>query len=255
MRIRSEKGIAPVAGRGVVGLPQINYRLPLIVTTLAAVLIFLLAGLLAIMTTGMVSNYVTRPASEVGGDPVFIGCVCAPLGITFIGATLYFLSAVIKGVRDLLQPVHYTRGTVADREYIGGRKGANWLYVNARYAGPDLNIASEVTEEQRAASPDRTQIVQPRFASTAASPAQVMKEKQGSYLPAHRLTSDLKALDLPGPASTEPAILFRIDPVAHSAIKTDDEVLVAHSRHLQHVYYVSHLRGGEWETFPNKVLI
>ncbi len=254
--MRKETKFTPVDSRGVDGLPSVSYRLPLVVTTLAALLIFLLTGFLAIITIGIVVNYVTRSSTEVGGDPVFVGCVCAPLGVTFLGGAFYFLGAILQGLRDLRQPVHYTRGTIADREHIGGRRGGNWLYVNARYAGPDLAVASEVTEEQRAASPDRSQIVQPRFApASTSSTAQVAKEKQGSYLPAHRLTADLKALEPLEPGAAKPALLFRIDPAAHSAIKPDDEVLVAHSPHLQHVYYVSHLRGGEWESFPNKALI
>jgi hypothetical protein len=30
---------------------------------------------------------------------------------------------------------------------------------------------------------------------------------------------------------------------------------VAHSRFLEHIYYVAHLRGGEWESYRNHQLI
>lgn len=256
MGTRRERTVDAVPARGVQGLPPIRYRLPIVVTTLAAMLIALVTGLFALITLGIVVNSVTRTAAEGASDPVFVGCVCAPLGLTLLGGTIFFLGAIIQGLRDLFQPVHYTRGTVAEREHIGVRRGANWLYVDARYAGPDLAVASEVTDEQRAASPDRSQIVQPRFTPEIThTPTERAKERQGSYLPAHRLTEDLKALESREPGSTKPPLIFRIDPSAHAAIKPDDEVLVAHSPYLQHVYYVSHLRGGEWESFPNKALI
>ena len=256
MRIRKDNRQTPADVRGVEGLPAINYHLPLIVTTLSALVIFLATGVLAILTISIVVNFVTGSASAVGNDPVFIGCICAPLGVTFLGATVYFLGAIIKGVRDLFKPVHYTRGTVSDRTPAGGRRSGNWLYVNARYAGPDLETASHVTEEQRAASPDRSQIVQPRFTpDPAASGKRGARGRQGSYLPADRLSADLKALEAPEPGSPPPPILFRVDAAAHAAVKPDEEVLIAHSPYLEHVYYVSRLKEGEWESFPNKVLI
>ncbi|MEO6458762.1 MAG: hypothetical protein ABIO92_10915 [Chloroflexia bacterium] len=253
MRIRKDKRNTPVDVRGVSGLPSISYRLPLVVTTLSALVIFLLTGFLGVLTISIIFQFVTRSNSMVGNDPVFIGCICAPLGATFLGATVYFLGAIIKGMRDLFKPVHYTRGTVSDRTPTAGRRSGTWLYVNARYAGPDLATASHVTEDQRAASPDRSQIVQPRFAPVS-SGKRGARGRQGVYLPADRLNEDLKALE-PPEAGSLPPILFRVDTVAHSAMKPDDEVLIAHSPFLEHVYYVSRLKEGEWESFPNKVLI
>ena len=31
--------------------------------------------------------------------------------------------------------------------------------------------------------------------------------------------------------------------------------MVAHSRYLEHIYYVAHLRDGQWESFRNRALI
>ena len=256
MRIRKEKRATPSDVRGVEGLPVISYHLPLVVTTLSALVIFLATGFLAILSISIIVQFVTRSTSAVGNDPVFIGCICAPLAVTFLGATVYFLGAIIKGVRDLFKPVHYTRGTVSERTPGAGRRSGTWLYVNARYAGPDLAMASHVTEEQRAASPDRSQIVQPRFTpDPTLSGKRGARGRTGSYLPADRLTADLKALEAPEPGSLPPPILFRVDAAAHAALKPDDEVLIAHSPYLEHVYYVSRLKEGEWESFPNKVLI
>jgi len=256
MRIRRDKKHTPVDVRGVDGLPAISYRLPLVVTTLSALVIFLATGFLALISISIIVQFVTRSSSAAGSDPVFIGCICAPLGATFLGATVYFLGAIIKGVRDLFRPVHYTRGTVADRPPVSGRRSGTWLHVNARYAGPDLATASHVTEEQRAASPDRSQIVQTRFApDPVLSGKRGARGKQGSYLPADRLTADLKALEAPEPVSPSLPILFRVDAAAYAAMKPDAEVLIAHSPFLKHIYYVSRLKEGEWESFPNKALI
>ncbi|HUP26857.1 MAG TPA: hypothetical protein VM409_00350 [Chloroflexia bacterium] len=236
---------------GLVGFPKVGYRLPIVVTTLAAALIFLATGFLSLAVISRVLlqlGWSEQPPQS--SDPVFTFCICAPLGLLFIAGAVYFLLAVVKGARDLGTPLHYTRGSVAQPRAAIGRKSNNmWLTVDARYAGPDLQSAAYLTDEDRAASADRSQILQPRFAGASTSASR----ERGGYIPTHRLTSD--SAEPEDSAKSQVPVTFRIDAAVLKILEPGTEVIVAHSRYLEHVYYVSHLRSGEWESFPNKALI
>lgn len=227
----------------IMGLPRFNYHVPVVATLLAAIFIAFVLGLLTLVSLRATMSRL-RVAEGQSVDAVSVG-ICGLVTLLFLLGTLFFITAVYKGVKDLLAPPYYARGTVSEKRSAGGRKAGNWLTMSPRYLGSDLSVASQVTDDQRAASPDRSQVFQPRF-----SPGGAEGTKGGGYLPATRISSAIPGLD-----DSRPSIVFRIDPASYAILETGEEVLIAHSRYLQHVFYVAHLKGGEWESYRNKQLI
>jgi hypothetical protein len=242
------------------GLPRINYYPPVVVTLMASILIFLV---LAVLTTSSILRLLTRLQYMASGQQVSVVDVglCGLVSIVLVCGTLYFAGVVIKGFRDLRSPVYYTRGTVVGKPGMAGRRVSNWLVVSPRYAGPDLSIASEITDEQRAASPDRSLIFQPRFGPDPVSSASTRRTTggyvgYGAYLPPDRIPSLTRSGQGQGQGQEAQAtLLFHVSNMPPGMLADGEEVLLAHSRYLQHIFYVAHLRGGEWESFRNKALI
>ncbi len=213
-----------------------NYYPPMVVTLLAAVfllvvlvLLTLITGLAAITQIGRVSNN-----EAAGSGLTLIGC--GLVSLLCLAATVFFMWSVIKGVRDLFTPLYYTRGVVADKRVIGGRRSGTWLGVFPRYSGTDLAVAS-----QAEGYGGRSRGAQPQ----AASPPR----KSSGYLSADRISAEAAS------DSLAPRRIFRVDPASHAALQAGDEVLVAHSRFLEHIFYVARLNDGEWESYRNKALI
>jgi hypothetical protein len=249
---------------GVTGeLPRINYYPPIVVTLLAAILIFLFIAGLGVLGALNTITQVGRIASNEAGSSAFGAMLCGTLSLLALLGAAYFLTAVIKGVRDLGEKVQYTRGTVVSRRGQS-RKADNWLAIEPSYVGPDLEAASPVNDEQRAASVDRSQIFQPRFGPTPGSPRpdreerRTSTEKAGGYLSPDRISSR-KEPQAPSPGDTEepsaPRVVFRIDFASGAKLASDEEVMVAHSRFLQHIFYLARLKDGQWEVHRNKKLI
>jgi len=244
-------------------LPKVNYYLPVVVTLAATLLILAVLAVLTFMAINNTLAQWNRAAAPQQDGAMLSAVLCGLLSLFGVGGLVYFAIATVKGVRDMRTPLYYTRGVVADKPTAASRRTGNWLVVSPRYAGSDLAVASEVTEEQAAASPDRSQIVQPRF-----GPPTI---KSSAYLPAERISTTedgrrkTEAKVSPsshafGPSSSEeeekvPRIVFRVDLASFKILQEGDEVLVAHSRFLEHIYYVAHLKGDEWEAFRNKELI
>jgi hypothetical protein len=240
------------ASKAIQGLPSINYRMPLLVTVAATVFVLLVTGFLTLVSLGNAITQWNKPDDEGGGSPAGI-LFCGSFSIVGTIISIYFVIAIIKGVRDLLSPVQYTRGTVADKREIGGRIVGDWIGVSPSYVGPDLSRASRVSEEQASASVDRSQIVNTRGSGDEAA-ALRPTPKRGGYLSPERISS---TVTVDSESTGEPGMraIFRVDPAAYHALTADAEVLVAHSRYLEHIYYVAHLRDGEWESFKNRALI
>jgi hypothetical protein len=244
------------------GLPSVSYYPPILATLLASILLLLAAGMLGFFG---ILNVITAwgRASNNEGNASFLGAgVCGLLALVALVGTAYFVTAVFKGVRDLNDRLYFTRGTVAKKRTPGGRKANNWLLIKPEYRGNDQYLASLITDEQRAASVDRSQILQPRFAAderkaegraaSAAAPATFR-----GYLAPERISSSIVAPvpEVEPEPDTGLRVVFRIDFAARANFTPDEEVLVAHSRHLEHVYYVARLRNGEWEAYRNRKLI
>lgn len=237
---------APVAG-----LPTVNYYPPIVATLVTTLVVVLIMGLLTLFALNKVIVELNKASTLNQGDSIVNAGFCGVLTLIGSVATLYFITALIKGIRDLRAPIHYARGTMLDKRILGGRKTGNWMGVGVRYAGPDLQTAQEITDEQYAASPDRSKILQPRGPVKLTN---TRTKRPNAYLPTDRIAAQAATTDKP-PDPTAPRVIFRVDPASFEGIEPDEEVLIAHSRHLQHIFYVAHLRGGEWESWRNKQLI
>lgn len=238
---------APVAG-----LPTVSYYPPIVATLLTTLVVVLIMGLLTLFALNKVLVELNKASTLNQADSIVNAGFCGVL--TLIGgiATIYFITALIKGIRDLGSPIHYARGTMLDKRILGGRKTGNWMGVGVRYAGPDLQTAQTITDEQYSASPDRSKMLQPRFGEAPTTPART--KRPNAYLPTDRIAAQASTSDKP-PDPSAPRVIYRVDPSSFETIEPDEEVLIAHSRHLQHIFYVAHLRGGDWESWRNKQLI
>jgi hypothetical protein len=237
-------------GTPVKGLPRMNYYLPVIVTFLASVFSFLLVALLMMFAIFNVMTQVGRMGAGDQGVSWLTTAFCGVVALICAIGTIYFFIAVIKGFRDIFTPIYYTRGTVADKRVLGGRRSGTWLGVIPRYTGPDLAEASLITEEQRFAYPDRSQVFEPRYNPKKPEPTPAPRPGSG-YLPVDRISAS-RNID---PADLPLRVIFRVDPISHTVLEPDEEVLLAHTRYLQHIFYVAHIKAGDWESYPNKALI
>jgi hypothetical protein len=264
---RSTSISSNLAGAPVTGLPNVRYRPPVVATLLASILLLAFAALLGILG---VFNTITQLglASNNQGGSSFLGAgVCGLLSLVAIAGVVYFVIVVRMGIQDLGDKLVYTRGLVAKPRSQSGRRGKDWLLVTPRYAGTDLYTASRVSDEQKAVSVDRSQIFQPRFAPGATTKAGSQEAGMPadtapkSYLTPDRISTSLDSEPFklePDPGEEEPGaprVIFRIDFASNAKLTPGEEVLVAHSRRLQHIYYVARLRNGEWEAYKNTKLI
>lgn len=259
--------------RGMVepGLPKVSYFPPVVVTLLSAVLVLVVLALLTLLALLNSITQFNRSSQALPGASTFGAGLCGVVGLMGLAVTLYFVVAVWKGIRDLTSTVYYTRGTVRKKRTRGGRVAGHWVDISARYVGPDISIAGAVSADQRAASPDRALILEPR--SRGFMRARGLQQAEGdsapvpsdSYLPAGRISgSNLPPFPSGAQSArgtteetgaSSPHLMFRVDPAPFQHLEPGDEVLVAHSRFLQHIFYVAHLRGGDWESFRNRALI
>jgi hypothetical protein len=234
----------------VAGLPRVNYYGPLSVTLAATAIILALMLFLTVVAIGNTVNGWNRAAATNEGNALTGVLLCGVFSIFGVVLTVYFLIALVKGIRDLVTPMHYTRGSLVDKRVISSRLAGDWIGISTSYAGPDLNTASAIDEESLAASVDRTQIVQTRNGPAAGQ----QKRRRTSYLAPDRLSGPVieeeQTTGAPGPRT-----VFRVDPATYGALQPGDEVLVAHSRFLEHIYYVARLRNGDWESYRNRALI
>ena len=234
----------------VAGLPRVNYFGPLAVTLAATALIFALMLFLTLVGVGNTISGWNRAATTDDGNALTGVLFCGVFAIFGAMLSVYFLVALIKGIRDLTTPLQYTRGNLADKRVISSRLAGDWIGITASYVGPDLDTASAVDDDAFAASVDRTQIVQTRNDA----PPERSRRRRTGYLTADRfpgpVIEDEQTTGAPGPRA-----VFRVDQATYEALQPGEEVLVAHSRYLEHIYYVARLRSGEWETYRNRALI
>ncbi len=234
----------------VTGLPRVNYYLPIVVTVLATLLIIVVIGLLTLISVGNTLNNLNRSTE----NSTAIASCCGVLSVIGAASTVYLMFALVKGVRDLTTPLYYARGTMLDKRILGGRKTGTWMGVGVRYLGHDLQTAQQITDDQRAAFPDRSKILQTRSSQDPVA-APPRTKRPGSYLPAERIAAS-RAVSSKAPRDAAiPRVVFRVDQASFQALEPDEEVLIAHSRYLQHIFFVAHIKGGEWETYRNRLLI
>ena len=266
----------PVA-QAQVGLPAVNYRLPLLTTLLATTVLFLVIAFLTSISFANVARALSPDKGDTsnvllvwpglsnlgkllspGEADTNIGAtgafLCGITGIVGLGLSLYFLWAIIKGVRDLVTPMHYTRGSIADKRTIAGRVAGDWIGVVPSYVGSDVAVATQISDEQSSSSADRSRIVNTRSTPAPRPQPQV----RGAYLSPGRISVQAAPIVTASALAGEKPVrrvTFRVDAGAFSQLHADEEVLVAHSRYLEHIFYVAHLRDGDWESFKNNALI
>ena len=242
--------------RAVLGLPGVSYAPPIVAMLLASLALLVFFIILGLIMGGTSYTQIARSLNGERGVSPLLGAFCGLASLVSLAVVVFLSVTLSKAVRDLHTPMQYARGAVRDKRTIGGRNVGNWMTVNARYIGPDLETASALTDQERAAAPDRTQALQPRYDPPARTEAPKMP-RRGSYLPAERVyASQYRASDASAESDdSSPRVVFRVDPASFTTLEPGEEALIAHSRYLQHIYYVAHLRGGEWESFKNKQLI
>ncbi|MEO8285860.1 MAG: hypothetical protein ABI670_05455 [Chloroflexota bacterium] len=249
-RAISKRRDAPSSGKAIKGLPRISYYPPVVVTLLATLFVFFVVLALTVISYGNSISQWSKAGSGQDGGAAGTILFCGSVAIGGTIGSVYFLLAVIKGVRDFFTPVQFTRGTVADKRVIGGRVVGNWIGVTPEYMGTDLAAASAVTDEQAVASTDRAQIVQTRSGPAPRPPAQ----RRGGYLTPERISSTI-VTESRSTGADGPRAVFRVESDSYEVLSPGEEVLVAHTRYLEHIFYVAHLRNGEWESFRNRTLI
>ena len=261
---------------GATGLPRVNYYPPIVATLLAAVFVFIIALALGVVMVGNTVRQLDRSGSDASGTAALTAGICGLASLLFLGCAVYLLTAIIKGVRDLSAPLQYTRGTVVDQQMLAVRKVRNWLLVDPAYSGPDQERARAVTDEQIAASVDRAQIVQTRpgggfwrsrrketvgggglqedLARAESKPAGYLSpERISASTETPRTEPTTESSDAVG--TPRPHVIFRSDFASQAQLHAGEEVIVAHSRYLEHPFYIARLINGEWQVHRNKALL
>ncbi len=254
------------------GLPRIRYYPPIVATLLAAIFIFAIVATLCVVTALNAFTQLGRVSQHEPDSSLASVGFCGIISLVLLAGAVYFFLAVIKGIRDLGARIYYTRGTVMERPAMSARRVKDWLLVDPTYSGPDMRQASILTDEQIATSADRSQIVQPRgmkglprIAGKSSdnrefgtSTGPVSTSKPSAYLSPERISASAsveKPLISSGDEVRKPHVIFRTDFASHAKLGAGEEVIVAHSPYLQHLYYVARLTNGEWEVYRNRGLI
>jgi hypothetical protein len=241
------------------GLPHINYRGPLLFALGTSLILLFVLIAMGIITGATGYTQMSRSLAGDANTSLVFGGMCGLVSLASLVAVGFLVTVLVKVVRDLQGRPIYARGEVLDKRSIGGRNIGNWLAVGVSYIGPDKEEASHLTAAQRNA--DRSLRFQPRFSRTSAPippPPTVGKRIEplpGSYLPPERVLVGKEAAKEAEEEEKANRVVFRVDPASFGVLETGDEVIVAHSRFLEHIYYVAHLRGGEWESYRNHQLI
>src|SRR5947208_2837018 len=112
---------APSASKAVEGLPRVNYYPPLVVTLAATALVFAVVLALTLVALGNAAAQWDKAGNGAEGGEAAGVLICGSVFVIGIIGSVYFLLAIIKGVRDLFTPLQYTRGELADKRIVGGR--------------------------------------------------------------------------------------------------------------------------------------
>src|SRR5215210_1463643 len=100
--------------------PRVNYLPPILATLGSTLLVLGLMVVLAFAATTISYRQFTEPASDVFGA-IVTGGLCGLIALALFAAILFFFMALLKGLRDLGQPVQQLSGW-RDTKY-GGRGG------------------------------------------------------------------------------------------------------------------------------------
>ncbi len=221
---------------------QVNYAAPLWATISASLLLVAVVGFLAILSfTGLINLLV----NERDG---FTALFCGLLNLLLFTGLAFFAVAITKGARDLGTPMQLTNGLIVDHSYRQQRGGgAYWLVVDTDAQSEPAPIMRYIPMAQsKALKNDNTRLVfgvNPAPADPdVPTPAPAEDDPNQIFARNERLTM--------------PTILrFRVDKPLYESLRLNDRVTIAHSRYLQHVYYVQQWEGNHGVVLKNKSLL
>src|SRR5215203_6699284 len=114
-------------------ISRTKYLLPILATIGSTVVVIGLFAVLALAAGSFSLRQFTEPTDDAMGSGL-TGGLCGIVALILLGSILFFLEAIIKGVRDLGQPMQQLSGWV-DQKYVGrGGMGGHWVIV--RLDGP-----------------------------------------------------------------------------------------------------------------------
>ncbi len=216
---------------------RVSYNTPLVATIAASLVLLLVVIFLAAIGLG---NTITLIHQEDGLSAAFCGVVT----LVLLVGVAFFATAVIKGVRDLFTPLQLSTGLIVEltaRAQRGG--GAYWVMID-----PDLEAETPAPvghyiplSESPALGLDHTRRVFGVPSNTDPAPE-----------PEPEPEPDLDAI-LRGDKGH--LLRFRVDKPVHQSLRLDERVSIAHSRYLQHVYYVQQWQGNSSVVLQNRSLL
>jgi hypothetical protein len=245
--------------------PRVNYLLPILATLGSTLIVIVLFAVLAFAAGSFSLRQLTEPTDDAMGSGL-TGGLCGLLALILLGSILFFLEAILKGLRDLTQPMQRLAGWV-DEKYIGrGGMGGHWVIV--RLDGPPPTAPTAASVLGTAAAPAPTAPPAPvappaRRGGRAVEAAPTTTPGFGAGLAdvqqkTRRSAPAPAAAPVPEPpprrdrANTR---LFRLDKPVYTALRPGEPVTIGYSRFLEHVYYVEHQEGDTPVVLYNKALI
>ena len=242
-------------------ISQTRYLLPILATLGSTLIVILLFTVLAFAAGAFSLRQLTEPTDDTLGSGL-TGGLCGLLALILIGSVLFFLEAIVKGVRDLSQPMQRLDGWV-DHKYVGrGGMGGHWVIV--RLDGPPPTAPRTVgvlTAPAPAPAPVATPVTRggrPVEAAPTTTPG------FGAGL-AEVQQKTRRSAPAPAPIAPAPAPppvrdrantrLFRLDKLVYNALQPGEPITVGYSRFLEHVYFVEHHEGETPVVLDNKALI
>lgn len=242
--------------------PRINYPLPLLATLASSLVLLLIALILAYASIGnMLVSF-----SGQNSEPV-LGILCGITTFVMLAGVAFFIVACIKCVRDLATPMQFTTGTVVgltnkgqdvpsmlpstaslrrsqlpDEATRRRQSPPFWLVIDPELQAIEERKVEERRVEAESSEPPSTRII---FGSAAAK--NEPKPPTAGRQPASAIEEELARKKL--------LRRFRVDRPVYASLNIGQRVVVAHSRHLEHVYYAQIVDDFGGQTILNKSLL
>jgi hypothetical protein len=219
---------------------RVNYQAPLWATIGASTVLLLVAGALATVSLIGLFNLV------VNEHDAMTAIFCGLLNLVLLTGIGFFTVALTKGVRDLITPMQLVNGLIVDHSYRQQRGGgAYWLVVDTEAEPEPAPVMRYIPMSQsKALKNDDTRLV---FGANP-SPGDADLPNPTEDDPARLFARDERL--------TLPTILrFRVDKPVYESLRLNDRVTIAHSRYLQHVYYVQQWEGNHGVVLKNRSLL
>ncbi|PZS03484.1 MAG: hypothetical protein DLM69_02925 [Candidatus Chloroheliales bacterium] len=219
---------------------RVNYQAPLWATIAASAVLLVVVGALALISLTGLFNLVFNE------HDAFTAIFCGLLNLLLLASVGFFAIALTKGVRDLTTPMQFTNGLIIDHSYRQQRGGgAYWLVLDTEAEAEPAPVMRYIPMSQsKALKNDDTRLVfgANPSAGDADLPAPAEDDPGRLFARNERLTSAI-------------VLRFRVDKPVYESLRLNDRVTVAHSRYLQHVYYVQQWEGNHSVVLKNRSLL